>query len=248
MPRAFPWLGLVAGLSLIAAALLGVAVAEQPAAGDPDLAQPDEVTGDRLAEPEQVAGDRLGGRAPSRLDHLALVPGAREQPRPAAAAPRVPTRSARLADLEERAVPVMVESDGAGLLAPVDPVGLGADGVMGLPGPDHAGWFRHGAVPGEASGTTVIAGHVDSHDGPGAFLPLREVVPGDVITVTGSDGDTTEYEVTDVARYRKGELPTTALFTASGAHRLALITCGGQFDEAARAYTENLVVIAEPTR
>lgn len=65
-----------------------------------------------------------------------------------------------------------------------------------------AGWFSGGAVPG-APGPAVIAGHVDSRDGPAVFHRLRELRPGDPIEVVLSDGGVAAFVVDDVAQYRR---------------------------------------------
>jgi hypothetical protein len=44
----------------------------------------------------------------------------------------------------------------------------------------------------------------------------------------------------------KGQVPLAELFTRTGPARLVLLTCGGPFDERARSYRDNLVVVAEP--
>jgi sortase (surface protein transpeptidase) len=101
-------------------------------------------------------------------------------------------------------------------------------------------------VPGE-QGTAVIAGHVDSRtQGRGAFWPLRELRPGDVIEVVHEDGTSTRWRVDEVVRYPKTDIPIEDIFTFDGDERLALITCGGEFDRSAGAYLDNYVVMASP--
>src|SRR4051794_31484489 len=47
--------------------------------------------------------------------------------------------------------------------APVVPVDVDADGAVGVPDPPTTvGWWSAGARPGEAAGTVVIVGHIDS--------------------------------------------------------------------------------------
>lgn len=41
----------------------------------------------------------------------------------------------------------------------------------------------------------------------------------------------------------KSELPEE-LFSRSGRHRIALVTCGGEFDPDVRSYRDNVVVLA----
>ena len=43
----------------------------------------------------------------------------------------------------------------------------------------------------------------------------------------------------------KAELPAE-LFSRAGPPRLALITCGGAFNDTTRHYADNVVIVAEP--
>jgi sortase (surface protein transpeptidase) len=93
----------------------------------------------------------------------------------------------------------------------------------------------------------VIGGHVDSAaQGRGAFFRLRELKPGDRLTVTGADGVTRAYRVVAREEYPKTSIDLTGYFSREGRPRLTLITCGGSFDAATRHYRDNVVVTAEP--
>ncbi len=130
----------------------------------------------------------------------------------------------------------------------VEPVGLLADGSMELPASPHtAGWWAPGAAPGDAAGTVVVAGHVDTAaDGPGIFAQIAAgISTGSNIILNSADGQSWHYVVTERRHHDKAALPAD-LFARTGAPRLALITCTGPFDEDAGGYTRNLVVIAEP--
>jgi len=48
-------------------------------------------------------------------------------------------------------------------------------------------------------------------------------------------------------QFPKEELPRHDLFTATGPHRITLLTCGGDFDPERRTYRDNVVVIAVPS-
>jgi hypothetical protein len=47
-------------------------------------------------------------------------------------------------------------------------------------------------------------------------------------------------------QFEKAQLPTTQLFSEDGNPTVVLITCGGEFDEGRRSYSDNLVVYASP--
>jgi sortase family protein len=146
------------------------------------------------------------------------------------------------------APPVRIRVPDAGVDAPVVAAGVDAHGGMDVPLDVRTiGWYRFGPGPGSAGGSAVLAGHVDDRDqGPGAFYRLRELAAGSPVEVTLADGKVVTYRVGTVERMAKGALPAGQLFARDGAPRLALITCGGDFDRATGGYTDNVVVTAEP--
>lgn len=139
----------------------------------------------------------------------------------------------------------------SGRRAPVVAADTAADGVLAVPeDPAVIGWWTGGARIGDPYGSTVLAGHVDSRGyGVGVLAELGRAAVGDRVAVTAGTAGTArqDYRVVSVEQVPKARLAAdTAVFDQSGAPRLVLITCGGRFDPAARAYEDNLVVIAEP--
>lgn len=130
--------------------------------------------------------------------------------------------------------------------AAVVPVSVGSDRSLGVPAdPAVLGWWRDGARAGQAGGSVVIDGHVDSAKaGPGALFHLRALVPGDVVTITGK-GRTQRYVVAARRQYPKTTLPSS-IFDQGVTGRLVLVTCGGRFDRRTRHYADNVVVFANP--
>lgn len=119
-----------------------------------------------------------------------------------------------------------------------------ADGRLQEPsGWDDVGWFAGGPRPGQA-GATVIAGHVDSAEGPAVFYRLLELTPGEDVTVVDAEGREHEYQVERVADFPKDDFPTREVFGAEPDDELRLITCTGEFDDAARRHADNRVVFA----
>ena len=146
------------------------------------------------------------------------------------------------------APPVEVDIAGIGVVAAIDAVGVSGDGSMVIPRDAHrVGWYRHGAAPGSASGSAVIAGHVDSRrQGRGAMFELRNVQVGDPVRVRLADGTVLGYRIIARELLAKAALPLTELFSRAGPHRLTLITCGGDYDPATGGYQDNVVVTAVP--
>src|SRR5947207_3929811 len=88
------------------------------------------------------------------------------------------------------AVPVAVAIDRIGVDAPVEPLGLGADGALEVPRTyTGVGWYREGVAPG-GTGPAVLAGHVDSYTGPAVFFRLVDLRAGDRVEVRSAGGGT----------------------------------------------------------
>ncbi|MFE3190228.1 class F sortase [Nocardia sp. NPDC059240] len=123
-------------------------------------------------------------------------------------------------------------------------VGLNADGSVQVPADyQQAGWYQKGPAPGE-EGSAVILGHVDSYKGEGVFFSLKKTKPGDIIDVTRADGKTAHFKVTDVRMYLKSQFPDQLVFGPRGGATLEVVTCGGNFDQAAKSYESNVVVFS----
>lgn len=132
--------------------------------------------------------------------------------------------------------------------APVLPVSVGLDGLLGVPdNPHQLGWWSGSGRPGMPSGSVVIDGHVDSAAlGPGALFRLSEARPGDEVVITNAAGGSARYTVAARRSYPKTSLPVAEVFAADVGPRLVLLTCGGPFDQATRHYADNVVVYAVP--
>jgi len=142
--------------------------------------------------------------------------------------------------------PLRIAIPSIDLVANLAPLGLEPDGSLALPEDfSLAGWYTDGPEPGEP-GAAVIAGHVDSRDGPAVFFRLRELAPRDLIVIETGDGASLTFAVERVERHAKDRFPTAAVYGSTTGPALRLITCGGPFDRATRRYRDNLVVFASP--
>jgi sortase (surface protein transpeptidase) len=162
----------------------------------------------------------------------------------------IDVRSARLKDYEpprRGPRPVGLTIGAIGVRAPIVPVGVEAGSShVQVPSDVHVvGWYRFGPPPG-AGGSAVLLGHVDSWtQGPGVFFRLRDLEPTDVIRVTFANGSESPFQVVARRSYPKSGLPGK-LFERKGPSILALVTCGGSFDQSTRSYSDNVVVFAVP--
>lgn len=145
------------------------------------------------------------------------------------------------------APPVRLSMPERKVTASVVPVTVDAAGAVGVPDPPTTvGWWSGGARPGDATGTVVIVGHIDSRTaGLGTFSVLPALRIGEAVDVRGADGRTVEYHVFARRQYTKADLPVET-FAQDGPARLVLVTCGGAFDRSRRSYQDNVVVYAVP--
>lgn len=144
-----------------------------------------------------------------------------------------------------KSTPVRVLIPAIGVDSELMDLGLQADGTLQVPAEGFpAGWFTGGPTPGEL-GPAVLAGHVDWGGSPGVFYRLRELAPGEDISIARQDGSTAVFRVAQVEQFAKDAFPTGAVYGNLAHPGLRLITCGGAFDHRARSYVDDVVVFAD---
>lgn len=222
-------------LAMVGSGLVGAALRTVPPTPRPPqpLAQagpnPTAIAGDSAGQPS--ADTVTGGPTPTSV--------AGRQPE---AAPAVPAL--------DRAAPTIISIPRIGVYAPVMALGTNPDGTVQVPPLDqaqNAGWYSPGPSPGEI-GNAVIVGHVDSAKiGPAVFFELGALLPGDVVTVSRADGRQVSFTVDAVKSYPKTEFPSELVYGPNDRAGLRIVTCGGQFDQNAGSYLENVIVFATMT-
>ncbi len=237
------WLGvLLVSVFLVAAAGFGIVSAGQPDdIGTTDMAKTTQAATTAEAAPKNDVPTEKASPAPYSVD---------DETR-AAAAPAVPSNPRSLASASRAgsqvSVPVRLRVEDVALDAPLDATGVRDDGLMQIPDDgDRAGWYRYGPAPGVGKGSVVLAGHVDTKEGPGAMAALRDVDLGALVSVDMADGTKATYEIIGRETIAKDDLPTAEIFDRSGPERLTLITCGGPWRSEASSYRDNVVVVATP--
>ncbi|MFD9894566.1 class F sortase [Amycolatopsis sp. NPDC059027] len=146
-----------------------------------------------------------------------------------------------------KATPVSLDIPKIGARSSLIPLGLNPDNTVQVPPvetPLQAGWYENGPTPGE-TGPAVILGHVDGNKQAGIFYRLRELAPGDQVSVSRKDGSTAWFAVTKVDQVAKDRFPTDAVYGDTNTPELRLITCGGAFDRNAHSYLDNIIVYAQ---
>ncbi len=145
--------------------------------------------------------------------------------------------------------PVRLIIAAIGINAPIEPVGVQANGDMATPtrNPwEGVGWYSPGPRPGER-GSAVMDGHVDRPGGaPAVFWRLSELHVGDLVLVRDAAGRTTTFHVTRLAFYQPQEAPLQEIFGNRGGTYLNLITCAGEWIPAQQQTTLRLVVYTAP--
>ena len=147
------------------------------------------------------------------------------------------------------AVPTRVRIPAIGVNAPLTALSLGSDGKLAAP-PDGdrnlAGWYRAGTSPGSI-GTAIIAGHVDTHQGPAVFYGLGALKKGNTIEVDRADHVDAVFTIDAVEAYAATDFPDRKVYAPANRPELRLITCGAGFDKKRQQYLGNVVVFAHMT-
>ncbi|CAM5561819.1 class F sortase [Streptomyces aurantiogriseus] len=130
--------------------------------------------------------------------------------------------------------------------APFTDLDLASTGHLEAPPPNDTnlvGWHAAGPSPGE-TGTSIIAGHVDTATSAAVFAELSELKKGDVFHVTRADGRKASFVVDDTETFDKDHFPSARVYADTRQAQVRLITCAGDYDRAVKDYTANLVVFA----
>ena len=193
----------------------------------------------------------LSGCATTHAGQTPTSPNAADGPitssettdRGAAGTKQDPVAQAPAADVSALSVS-RVQIPSIGVDAAVEPLERDASGVLLPPVEwEDAGWYRAGVLPGQV-GPAVIAGHLDTTLREAVFVHLKQLVAGDQVTVTMSDGSTATYAVDRAIDVEKKTFPTEEVYGPTPDPQLRLITCNGPFDDAANTYANNYVVFA----
>ena len=168
-------------------------------------------------------------------------------PPPAASGPSTVSGVQVSAKPLARSVPERLEIPAIGVDTPVIPVGLGADGTVGVPPIEAnapAGWYQNSPTPGQL-GPSVILGHVTvGQYGNGVFLHLARLTAGDRVVLVLQDGAQAVFTVDSVQNVAKAHFPTAAVYGNVDHPALRLITCAGPRGADGSGYPDNTIVYA----
>jgi sortase (surface protein transpeptidase) len=128
----------------------------------------------------------------------------------------------------------------------IESVGRNADGQMKTPSNwRNTGWYRLGVKPGQ-NGHAVLAAHRDWDGNAGPFYQLPELSVGDNVFIAGKEAIHI-YSVTKSSAYGRRADPASAIFERNKTPMITLISCEGDYVDAAGTYDERRVVQAKLT-
>ncbi|MFB6674900.1 class F sortase [Streptomyces sp. NPDC056390] len=145
-----------------------------------------------------------------------------------------------------RAKPTRLLIPKIGVDAPFTELAIGPTGQLQPPpaaDTNLVGWQADGVSPGE-TGTSIIAGHVDTKTSAAVFASLRALKQGDTFSVKRDDSRTASFVVDSVETFAKNAFPDERVYGDTPQAQVRLITCTGQYDRVKKDYTDNLVVFA----
>ena len=223
---------LLMGAAFLAGCGSSSAVPESPAVPASPLA-----TGTTQAAAADAAAPRLASPSPARTS--APVPTPRAE---------IPLRQSSLPKaVPPDPAPRFLSVAGTTINMDIVAVSVTPDGAMEIPEAfDEAGWYRHGAAPGAAAGTAVVAAHVDTTSDRAPFSQLKSLSAGTRITVGREGAPPLRFRVVSVDLMAKDKFDGAALFRRDGPHELKLVTCGGRWLDEKLDYSDNVIVTAVP--
>ena len=150
------------------------------------------------------------------------------------------------------AEPARIRIPAIGVDAPVVAVGLEPDGAMEVPGADQAGWYHPTDVrPGAASGSAVVAAHVDFGGRRGVFFDLRQVPVGAEVVVVDDAGTERRFVVDtrfpQLAKVHLTDFKVRVLDTAKGTGavtRVLIDSTDGRHTWSTIGVNENVILAA----
>jgi pectin methylesterase-like acyl-CoA thioesterase len=103
--------------------------------------------------------------------------------------------------------------------------------------------YDQGAMPGDTTGTILMAGHINMSGVQGALYNLSQIKPNAVLYLTNADGATSTWRLTSIDINLKAELPQD-VFDRDGQLRAVIVTCGGPVSN--HHYRDNVRAYFEP--
>ncbi|MBA3489085.1 MAG: class F sortase [Longispora sp.] len=168
---------------------------------------------------------------------VATAPVSREAPTPAMELPAMATDP-------QRPTGGLILPDGT--TQPVDAVAAFPDGTLNPPEDiSRLGWWVDSGLPGQGSGSVVLAGHIDSNRGKGTAHRWLELRADHLLVLVDATGGRHSYRVTETRSFDKAsDFPADLINATTDPERLVLVTCGGPFIGGKTGYRDNVAITA----
>ena len=155
-------------------------------------------------------------------------------------------QSSTIPGQEISGLPVRLKIPKINVDAAIENVGLTSDDAVGTPGNFmHVAWFNLGPRPGE-SGNAIFTGHYGWKDKqPSVFNRLYKLRQGDKLYVLDDKGVVVPFVVRESRRYDSTVDASSVFSSSDGKAHLNLITCEGDWNDAAKSYPVRLVVFTD---
>lgn len=143
-------------------------------------------------------------------------------------------------------LPVRLTIPKASVDAPIDGLGLTAEGDLDAPKDiTHAGWYNAGPRAG-SQGSAVIDGHFGgTQSKPAVFDSLHTLQKGDLVNVVDSDRNTHVFVVRRMQTYQPEEDASEVFRSDDNKSHLNLITCQGEWVSQKDSYSTRLVIFTD---
>lgn len=126
--------------------------------------------------------------------------------------------------------------------APVETVGVNAQGDIGVPSQaSDAAWYTGSVAPGQP-GNAILDGHLDWWTGPAVFWNLGHLHAGDQIKFVRADGSQVTFTDTGEQVLGAGARVPASMLAMTGPATVSLITCAGSWDAGRSEYLQRLIV------
>ena len=149
------------------------------------------------------------------------------------------------------AIPVSVDIPTIGVhTKDLVPLGLNTDKSIQVPdvsAPQVMGWYTrggHACAPGPNQVPAALLGHINDKNIRGILVDLKNLKPGDLITVGLSDGTHCQYKVTELAQIKKRAFDTPKVWGPTPNAELRIVSCGGPYIGPPDYYRDNLIGMA----
>lgn len=144
-------------------------------------------------------------------------------------------------------LPRVMTIDKIGVKARIMPLGVTSSNKLKAPSNIYdVGWYNASAQPGQP-GAMLVDGHVSSWTSDGVFKDLKNLEPGDIITVERGDSQKLQFRVVKSQTYVESatDMRAALLPVTEGKNGLNLITCYGRVRPGTSEFEQRLIVFTE---